>query len=51
MRLTSRELQGHAMLFPELFKQLEAVRWNMERDIPWSSFNASKLSDEQAPTI
>ena len=39
------------MLFPELFKQLEAVRWNMERDIPWSSFDASKLSDEQAQTI
>ena len=39
------------MLFPELFKQLEAVRWNMDRDIPWSSFDASKLSDEQAQTI
>jgi hypothetical protein len=39
------------MLYPELFKQLEAVRWNMERDIPWSSFDASKLSDEQAQTI
>jgi hypothetical protein len=39
------------MLYPELFKQLEAVRWNMERDIPWDSFDASKLSDEQAQTI
>lgn len=39
------------MLYPELFKQLEAVRWNMERDIPWSSFDASRLSDEQAQTI
>ena len=39
------------MLYPELFKQLEAVRWNMERDIPWSSFDASKLTDEQAQTI
>ncbi len=39
------------MLYPELFKQLEAVRWNMEKDIPWSSFDATKLSDEQAQTI
>ena len=39
------------MLYPELFKQLEAVRWDMDKDIPWSSFDASKLSDEQAKTI
>jgi len=39
------------MLYPELFKQLEAVRWNMDTDIPWDSFDASKLSDEQAQTI
>ncbi len=39
------------MLYPELFKQLEAVRWNLERDIPWASFDASLLSDEQAQTI
>ena len=39
------------MLYPELFKQLESVRWDMARDIPWSSFDASKLSDEQAQTI
>jgi hypothetical protein len=39
------------MLYPELFKQLEAVRWDMDKDIPWSSFEASKLSDEQAQTI
>ena len=26
------------MLYPELFKQLEAVRWNMDTDIPWASF-------------
>ncbi len=39
------------MLYPELFKQLEAVRWNMETDIPWQSFDASRLSDEQAQTI
>ena len=39
------------MIYPELFKQLEAVRWNMDRDIPWDQFDASKLSDEQAQTI
>ena len=39
------------MLYPELFKQLEAVRWNMDRDIPWDKFDATKLSDEQAQTI
>jgi hypothetical protein len=39
------------MLYLELFKQLEAVRWNLERDIPWDRFDASKLSEEQARTI
>jgi hypothetical protein len=39
------------MLYPQLFKQLEAVRWNMERDIPWDKFDASLLSDEQACTV
>jgi hypothetical protein len=40
-----------AMLYPELFKQLEAVRWNMERDIPWDRFDAAQLTEEQAQTI
>jgi hypothetical protein len=39
------------MLYPELFKSLESVRWNLERDIPWDKFDASKLSDEQAHTV
>ena len=39
------------MLYPELFKSLEAVRWNMERDVPWDAFEADKLNDEQALTI
>jgi hypothetical protein len=39
------------MLYPELFKQLESVRWDMDKDIPWSSFDASQLSDEQAQTV
>jgi hypothetical protein len=39
------------MLYPELFRSLEQVRWNMETDIPWDRFDASKLTDEQAQTI
>ena len=35
-----------AMLYPELFRQLEAVRWNMDRDIPWDAFDAGRLSEE-----
>jgi len=39
------------MLYPELFKSLESVRWNMDADIPWDQFDASLLTDEQAQTI
>ena len=39
------------MLYPELFKQFETLRWNMEGDIPWGDFQSAKLSDEQALTI
>ncbi|MBC7202095.1 MAG: ferritin-like domain-containing protein [Pusillimonas sp.] len=39
------------MLYSELFKSMEAVRWNMATDIPWDDFDGSKLSDEQAYTI
>ncbi|GGI19912.1 MAG: ferritin-like domain-containing protein [Oxalicibacterium faecigallinarum] len=39
------------MLYPELFKSLEQVRWNLEHDIPWDQFDGSKLTDEQAQTI
>ena len=39
------------MLYNEIFRSLEAVRWDMEKDIPWDKFDASKLSDEQAKTI
>jgi hypothetical protein len=39
------------MLYPDLFKSLEAVRWNMEKDIPWNHFDESKLNDEQAQTV
>ena len=40
-----------AMLYPELFRDLEKARWNMETDIPWDSFDPALLSDEQAITI
>ena len=39
------------MLYPEIFKSLECVRWNMADDVPWAEFDASRLSDEQATTI
>jgi len=39
------------MIYPELFKQLEAVRWNMDQDIPWDQFDASRLTEEQAQTV
>ena len=39
------------MLYPELFKQLESVRWDMDKDIPWAAFDPAKLTDEQAQTI
>jgi hypothetical protein len=39
------------MLYPEIFKQLESVRWNMAQDIPWQNFDDSQLSLEQAKTI
>ncbi len=39
------------MLYPEIFKSLERVRWSMDQDIPWSEFDASLLSDEQARTV
>src|SRR5256884_7956843 len=39
------------MLYPELFKSLESVRWNMETDVPWGTFDKTRLSEEQAQTI
>jgi len=39
------------MLYPELYKSLESVRWNMEKDIPWDQFDGDKLTDEQALSI
>ncbi|HLU76788.1 MAG TPA: diiron oxygenase [Burkholderiales bacterium] len=39
------------MLYPEIFKSLERVRWDMGKDVPWDQFDGSKLSDDQAHTI
>ena len=39
------------MLYPDLFKAFEHVRWDLDRDIPWDSFDASLLTEEQAQTI
>ena len=39
------------MLYPELFKQLESVRWDMDKDIPWARFDSQLLTPEQAQTI
>ena len=39
------------MLYPELFKAFEAVRWNLDSDVPWHEFDRTRLSDEQAQTI
>jgi hypothetical protein len=39
------------MLYPDIFKSLERVRWTLEQDVPWNAFDAGKLNDEQAHTI
>ena len=39
------------MLYPELFKSLEQIRWSLSDDVPWPSFDPALLSDEQALTI
>jgi hypothetical protein len=39
------------LLYPDLFKSLEAARWNMADDVPWDQFNRALLTDEHAYTI
>ena len=39
------------MLYHDLFAGFEKVRWDMGRDIPWASFDPTKLTEEQARTI
>jgi hypothetical protein len=33
------------MLYPDVFKKLESIRWNMEKDIFWKDFDRKKISD------
>lgn len=46
-----KSISAHQMLYPELFRAFERVRWDLENDIRWSEFDASQLTDEQALTI
>ena len=46
-----KSISAHHMLYPELFRAFERVRWDLENDIHWSQFDATRLSDEQALTI
>ncbi len=39
------------MLYPDLFKTFERLRWNLSKDVPWESFDPVLLTDEQALTI
>ena len=39
------------LLYPDIFRSLESVRWNLETDVPWNEFDPTKLSEEQAQTI
>jgi hypothetical protein len=39
------------MLYPELFRNFESVRWTLDADVPWDAFDPALLSDEQARTI
>lgn len=46
-----KSISADQMLYPELFRAFERVRWDLETDIDWASFRAESLSDEQAMTI
>ena len=39
------------MLYPDLFRSFERVRWSLEKDIPWETFDKSLLNEDQAMTI
>jgi hypothetical protein len=39
------------MLYPELFRSLEAARWRLETDVPWDRFRPDLLTDEQALSV
>jgi hypothetical protein len=46
-----KSIAANQMLYPELFRAFERVRWDLEDDIDWAAFNDQALSDEQAMTI
>ena len=39
------------MLYPDLFKAFESVRWSLDRDVPWDAFDRTLLTEEQAQTV
>ena len=39
------------MLYPELFRQFESVRWTLESDVPWHEHDPLKLTEDQAQTV
>src|SRR5664279_4374839 len=39
------------MLYPQLFKAFESVRWDLTHDVPWGKYDGARLTDEQAQTI
>ena len=39
------------MLYPELFRQFESVRWTLESDVPWHEHDPGKLTEDQAQTV
>src|SRR3989338_5853090 len=50
MQTDTDPVTASPMLYPEIFKSLERIRWNMADDIPWDNHDPSLLSDEQALT-
>ncbi len=46
-----KTISSNSMLYPDLFRAFERVRWSLEDDIPWKSFDPYKLSEDQALTI
>jgi hypothetical protein len=46
-----KSISADQMLYPELFRAFERVRWDLEHDIHWAAFDDKALSDEQAATI
>ncbi len=39
------------MIYPEIFRKLEAARWSLEKDILWERFNKNNISDRHLYSI